>query len=81
MPADIPDNAQIADLAERLLTHVLSANPLDATLLGFREYDALLADITLAADARRAAARTAIRDEALAIEPATLNAKDAVTRA
>lgn len=81
MPDDIADNTQIADLAERLLTHVLSANPLDATLLGFREYDALLADITLAADVRRAAARSAIRDEALAIEPSTLNAKDAVTRA
>ena len=80
MPHDIPDSPQIADLAERLLQHVLATNPLDATLLGFREYDAQLADLTASGQAARATARSSIRGEAESIDPATLNEQDAVTR-
>ena len=74
-------NATIADLAERLLRHTFDAEPLEATLTGFREYDALLADLSREQESRLAVQRAAIRTEALAVDPSTLNDQDAVTRA
>ena len=54
-------NATIADLAERLLRHTFDAEPLEATLTGFREYDALLADLSREQESRLAVQRAAIR--------------------
>ena len=42
----ITTDSAIADLAERLLRHMLSAEPLEGTLIGFREYDRGLADVS-----------------------------------
>lgn len=73
-------SAAIADLAERLLRHLLEASPLNATLIGFREYDDRLSDLSAAAESRRAEERARIRDEAVAIDPDGLTSQEAVTR-
>ncbi|MHB1065874.1 MAG: DUF885 domain-containing protein [Candidatus Nanopelagicales bacterium] len=70
----------IADLAERALRHLLDAEPLEATLTGFREYDARLADLSREAQDRHTAERAAIRADALSIDPASLGDQDSVTR-
>lgn len=70
----------IDDLSELALRQLLSAEPLEATLLGFREYDALLADLSVEAEQGRAVERADLRSAALAIDPAALSAQDAVTR-
>ncbi|MBK9740100.1 MAG: DUF885 domain-containing protein [Actinobacteria bacterium] len=79
MTTDQTSSPQVADLAERALRQLLSAEPLEGTLLGFREYDALLADISVEAEQRMSAERAALRAEAEAIDPATLTQQDAIT--
>ncbi len=71
----------IASLAERLLRLLLASEPLDASLLGFREYDAALADLSAAHEREQATVRSGIRDEALAVDTAALDEPDALTRA
>lgn len=71
----------IADLADLALRQLLAAEPLEATLLGFREYDALLADLSAEAEQGRAVERAELRSAALALDPATLSEAEAVTRA
>ncbi len=73
-------DSAIADLAERLLRHMLSAEPLEGTLIGFREYDRELADLSATQEAALEADRAAIREAALAVDPDTLNEQDALTR-
>lgn len=76
-----PGNPIIADLAERLLRSILDAEPLDATLVGFREYDDRLADISTGKEEALRLDRQQIRAEATDIDPAGLDNQDAVTRA
>lgn len=76
-----PNDSRIADLAERMLRLMLEAEPLEATLIGFREYDADLADLSVAAEDRFAARRAQVRAEAAAIDPMLLSAQDGLTRA
>ncbi len=68
-------------LADHLLALTLAAEPLDATLMGFRQHDSDLADLSLEAEAARAAARAALRIEVLAVDPVGLSEQDAITRA
>jgi uncharacterized protein (DUF885 family) len=74
-------NGSLPDLAERMLRHILAAEPLEGTLLGFREYDAKLADLSRAHDALLAQERAAIRTAAEAIDAASLSEQERVTRA
>jgi uncharacterized protein (DUF885 family) len=71
---------QIADLADRLLDLVLAEDPLGATLTGFRQYDAHLADLSAAAEHDRAAQRAELREAARAVAPAGLTQQEAITR-
>lgn len=71
----------IAALADLALRQMLAAEPLEATLLGFREYDSLLADLSVEAEQGRAVERAELRSAALAVDPGGLSADDAVTRA
>lgn len=73
-------SSAIADLAERLLRHMLGAEPLEGTLIGFREYDRGLADLSVEREDELALERAAIREAAIAIDPATLSEQDALTR-
>lgn len=74
-------SAVIARLAQEVLDDLLGSEPLEATLIGFREYDPELADLSPEADARHEAERGRIRSSAEAIDPTTLDAQDALTRA
>ena len=76
-----PASPEIAALAERLLRHLLEAEPLEGTLIGYREYDALLADLSSVREHDLLIERRGIREEAEAIEAATLDRQDAITRA
>ncbi len=67
-------------LAQRLLDSMLVADPLEATLYGFREYDARLADLSTQAESALAIERASIRSAALRLDPAGLSDRDAVTR-
>lgn len=70
----------VNELASSLLQLNLDAEPLEGTLLGFREYDDRLADLTRTAQDETAAKRAVIRDQAIAIEPGALSVQDALTR-
>ena len=71
----------VADLAERLLRSMLGADPLEATLIGYREYDASLADLAPEAVQRRIAEREGIRAQASMLDPTHLAPQDALTLA
>ncbi len=73
-------DSRVAEIAQTLLDHAMASDPLDATLIGFRQYDDLLADLSRAHDVELAAQRAEIRSTALAIDPADLSAQDAITR-
>ncbi|MDI1289259.1 MAG: DUF885 domain-containing protein [bacterium] len=75
------NSATIADLAERLLRHMLGADPLEGTLIGFREYDRGLADLSAAQEAALEKDRAEIRAAAQAVDPSSLSEQDALTRA
>lgn len=73
-------HTDVNDLAQALLECNLDAEPLEGTLMGFREYDDRLADLSLEAERSHANAQHVIRDEAAAIDPGSLTAQDALTR-
>src|SRR5881628_3662110 len=79
-----PANAAPADDFHRLLADhyqwLLRENPVQATALGERSYDALLADPSLAAEDRRAAAAAAFLARLERIAPASLSAEDRTNR-
>jgi uncharacterized protein (DUF885 family) len=64
-----------------MLQHILAAEPLEATLLGFREYDAQLADLSRAHDTVLAEERAAIRTAVQGIDGAALSEQDRATQA
>jgi uncharacterized protein (DUF885 family) len=70
----------IADLAQRLLDQILAADPLEATLIGYRDNDRHLADLSVAADDARAAARAALRSDVEAVDVTVLTDQDVITR-
>ncbi len=67
-------------LAQRRLDQILGADPLEATLIGYREYDRHLADLSAAAERDRAVDRIALRSELLALDVADLTDQEALTR-
>lgn len=71
---------RLSDLAERLLRHLFEAEPLEASLTGFREYDDRLPDLSAAEEQRLAAERADIRSLARAIDPNDLSRQEAITR-
>ena len=70
----------LADLAEQALQLILEADPLEATLIGFRHLDAQLADLSVEREEELAARRQGIRAGAAAVSPTTVSAQDALTR-
>ena len=76
-----PATRPIDGLADELLALTLAAEPLDATLMGFRQHDGDLADLSLAAEAARAAARAALRERITAVATDGLTEQEAITRA
>jgi uncharacterized protein (DUF885 family) len=77
----VVSDSQVADLAERYLQLMLRTDPLEATLIGFREHDGDLADLSVEHEAAIAEQRRLLRDEALALDPTALGPEDAITRA
>ena len=78
---DVTDPAAALEaLAERMLHHILRAEPMEATLFGFREYDAQLADLSREHDDVLAADRADIRSTATAIDPEALDDQGRTTR-
>ena len=71
----------VADLSERLLRSMLAADPLEATLIGYRDYDAGLCDLAPEATQRRMAERRDLRAEARALDTSALPAQDSLTLA
>ena len=77
----VANDSRVADLAERYLQLMLRADPLEATLIGFREHDGDLADLSVAHEDAIAVERRSLRAEAEALDPAALDPEDAITRA
>ena len=73
-------SAQLAELADRAWTVALDADPLDATALGERRYDALLADNTPAGLAATDRELRELRRRAEALPAAGLTGDDRVNR-
>ena len=78
---DAPASPAIAALAEDLLQLVLDADPLEATLIGYRHLDAHLADLSREREEALRERRAGLRAAALEIDPAGLGHQDALTRA
>ena len=74
-------DAMIQELSQRLLDGMFAADPLEASLYGFRDYDDRLADLSLEDELRRAVERAEIRSAALALDPSGLDSQDVITRA
>jgi uncharacterized protein (DUF885 family) len=74
------DDIRVNDLADRALAHFLDSDPLEATLIGMRDRDARLTDISVEGLADGARERAAIRAAALSIDPELLSPQDAITR-
>lgn len=72
--------ASVNDLAQQLVELNFDAEPLEGTLMGFRQYDDRLADLTVSAQERIAANRRGIADAAGALDPAALTEQEALTR-
>jgi uncharacterized protein (DUF885 family) len=70
----------VIDLADRILSAVFDAEPIEGTLAGLREYDAKLGDISRPAQEALAARRDAIRQETLALDSKVLDQQDTITR-
>jgi uncharacterized protein (DUF885 family) len=73
------DTSSVAALAERVLELVLEAEPLEATLLGFRHLDDRLADLSVEHEDALAAARAQVREASREIEIQALSQQDRVT--
>lgn len=71
---------QICDLANQLFTHLMASNPLEASLMGDRQYDKQLAHLSRENETQFVAQRGAISSAAKQIDPASLSAQDLLTR-
>jgi uncharacterized protein (DUF885 family) len=71
---------QIAELANQLFTHLMASNPLEASLMGDRQYDKQLSPLNRENDVALAKSRNEIRSAAQQIDPATLTPQDLLTR-
>ena len=71
----------IADLAQRRLEQILAADPLEATLIGYRDQDRHLADLSVDAERAQRADRAALRADVEALDPQTLTEQEVLTRA
>lgn len=71
----------LSQLAEEFFELSLSAEPFSATVLGFRQYDAEIPDVTEEGHARLRGRFAEIRDRAAAMAQAGLDGEDEVTRA
>jgi uncharacterized protein (DUF885 family) len=81
VPASTPSaSARLAELADRAWTASLAAEPLSATALGERRYDALLADNTPEGLARTDRELRELRRQAEALPPDELSGADRVDR-
>lgn len=72
--------SNITALADEWLETILAADPLEATLLGYRGHDADLADLSPEHSADVDARLLAIRDRAATVDPLSLGREDAITR-
>ena len=73
------DTTTVAALADRVLALVLEAEPLEATLYGFRQLDGSLADLSVEHEQEMATARADVRDAARTIDAASLTDQDRTT--
>jgi uncharacterized protein (DUF885 family) len=73
------DTPSVAALADRVLELVLEAEPLEATLLGFRHLDGQLADLSIEHERGMASARSQVRDSVQGIDRSSISAHDRVT--
>ncbi len=86
MVTEVDERARLQAVAEDYWAQLLRDDPILATSIGHREYDALLPDVSVAAveDRRRRLAELrgrATAVDAVALDAAALDAVDAVTRA
>ena len=70
----------VDDLARRTWDTVAAANPVTATLLGDRRFDAALDELSAAAEADLGRRLTGLREEAERLDPERLAADERVTR-
>lgn len=68
-------------IADDLVTYLWDRDPLEATLMGFREYDGALADLSLPAEAALRERRHVLRKRTLDIGTGELEGQDVYTRA
>jgi uncharacterized protein (DUF885 family) len=74
------DNApSVSALADRVLDLVLEAEPLEATLLGFRHHDGRLADLSSEHEREKASVRAEVRAAAHAVDTSSLSEEDRTT--
>lgn len=73
-------DSAINECADRLLRLYMANDPLEASLLGIRDYDAHLADLSRENDVRLTNHTAEIRRQARAIDPAGLDPQEGVTR-
>ena len=74
-------HAGLHAVADALTTYMWDRDPLEATLVGFREYDAGLADLSVAAEAEFRQRRHELRKQLLEIGNDELDAQDLLTKA
>ena len=74
-------HAGLHAIAEELTTYMWDRDPLEATLMGFREYDAGLADLSPAAEAAFRERRHELRKRVLDIGNDELEGQDLLTKA
>lgn len=74
-------HAGLNAIADALTTYMWERDPLEATLVGFREYDAGLADLSPAADAAFRERRHELRKQVLEIGNDELAGQDLLTKA
>lgn len=74
-------HAGLNALADALVTYMWDRDPLEATLMGFREYDEGLADLSPAAEAAFRERRHALRKQVLDIGNDELEGQDLLTKA
>ena len=68
-------------IADDLVTYLWDRDPLEATLMGFREYDGALADLSIPAEAALRERRHVLRKRTLDIGTGELEGQDVYTRA
>ena len=70
----------VNELANQLFVHLMSSNPLEASLMGDRKYDRDLAHLNREHEMELAHQRAAIRKAALDLNPSALSAQELLTR-